>query len=306
MLEAGMVLEANKFLIRYHYIYKFKNYTKAAENFYMPSSERNMRYAVSQLQDIYGVQLVNTDGNKLDFTFLGHLLGEYSQKIFSQNLEIASVIDRINMKEIRFASTFDFYKYYIGPVFDRFIKDNPDVRVQIIKTNQSDAQERLAKREIDFVIGTIPLNKNPDFVYDEVEDGKMLLAYRPEDREKFCGINSLKELTAFKGAMNDPSAAFYENFVASIANAEVELRILYETTDYGSLIKLLTDKIADYAIVGNYEKTEGIEFKDISGLFLPVKIAFIYRNGENPTKSIKELIAVFGKVKIKPVEVELK
>ena len=124
-MEGNMqFLEANKYLIRYYYVYKFKNFNKAAENFYIAGTDRNMKYAVTQLEDFYGVQLIKVKGNKLEFTEFGDILGEQSEVIFRQNIKINSILNKINLKEVNFGTTQDFYNYYIKPIFDRFQKEN--------------------------------------------------------------------------------------------------------------------------------------------------------------------------------------
>jgi hypothetical protein len=60
-------------------------------------------------------------------------------------------------------------------------------------------------------------------------------------------------------------------------------------------------KLVECAIVGNYTLEEGLFSTDISSLFKPIDICFIYRKGEGPTKAIQELIRIWRKLQVKPV-----
>src|SRR4030043_1311405 len=139
MIDDMQFLEANKYLIRYYYIYKYKSFHRAAENFYVAGTDRNMKYTVDQLENFYKVQLVRVIGNKLEFTDFGHLLGEHAEQIYNLNLKINSILNKMNLKEVNFSVSSDIYKYYVKPIFDVFQKENPDSKITLIKTNQYDA-----------------------------------------------------------------------------------------------------------------------------------------------------------------------
>ena len=293
MEESLQFLEANKYLIRYYYVYKHKSFLRAAENFYVSGTDRNMKYAVTQLENFYGVQLINVKGNKLTFTEFGHILGKQSKKVYDNNIEINSILQRSNLKEVRIATSFDFYKYYIKPVFAVFQKDNPDSKIILIKTNQYDATDRLLKREIDFIIGTNEVNPHPELTYDERSKAKILLAVKKENEAKYKNINSLVELKKIKGAINDQTDPFYHNFQYTTAEACVDLNIVYYTSDFESLIEIVR--------IGNYKYFSDLSFIDVSHLFKPVIISFIYRKGESQSMAIKNLINISSKLNIKPV-----
>ncbi len=301
MINSMQFLEANKYLIRYYYIYKYKSFNKASDNFYVSSSDRNMKYAVDQLESFYGVKLIKTSGNKLDFTEFGHILGRESEKIFNYNLDINSIIQRANFKEVRFATSNDFYEYYVKPIFVVFQKENPEIKITLIKTNQFDSTQRILNREIDFIVGSVPIKKNDDLIYQPIAKAKMLLVCTKEKYEIFKNIKSLKELEPYKGAINDSTDPFYSNFIENTQKQEADLSILYYTTDCRSLVNVVLDGYADYSIIGNYKQFDEVSLIDITGLFDPVNIAFIYRKGETPTKIIEKLIEVSKKLNIKPI-----
>jgi DNA-binding transcriptional LysR family regulator len=302
--ESFHFLEANKYLIRYYYVYKYKSFHRASENFYIAGTDRNMKYAVTQLEAFYGLNLINIEGNKLGFTEFGHILGEYSQKIFDLNVEINSNLQRLNLKEIRYASSFDFYKYYIKPIFDIFIKENNDLKVTVIKTNQYDATEKLLNREIDFIVGSIPIHKNQDLTYQLIEKANILLAVKDKNKDKFSAVKKLSDLVKFKGATYDHTDPFYENFYKSQEENDVELNIMYQSSDFDSLVDAVKNNVVDYAIVGNYSLVDGIHFADISNFFYPIEICIIYRNGETTTKAIEEWKKIGLDLKIKPLVIK--
>ncbi len=301
MFESNQFLEANKYLIRFYYVYKYKSLTKAAQNFYSAGSDRNMKYAVTQLEEIYGVKLANITTSKVEFTAFGDMVAHEAEKIYNINSQINSMIRRIQMKEIRFATSYDFFKYYIAPVFKNFQRKFVDVNITIVKTNQKDAIERLKQREVDFVVGTLPMEQDKDIVYEPFTKAKMLLVYLPNSRHKFDEITTLKEIAGYKGAINDVSAPFYENFEATLRSLDLTMNIVYQITDYESLIQLVREGLVDYAIAGNYSKEESLLTKDISDLFYPINICFIYRKGEEPSNTIRELIDVSRVLKVKPI-----
>jgi DNA-binding transcriptional LysR family regulator len=302
--ESFHFLEANKYLIRYYYVYKYKSFHRASENFYIAGTDRNMKYAVTQLESFYGLKLVNIEGNKLGFTEFGHILGSYSQRIFDLNVEINSNLQRLNLKEVRFASTHDFYKYYIKSIFDVFLKKNNDLKVTVIKTNQYDSIQRLLSREIDFVVGTTTFHQNQDLSFQEIANANILLAVKEGRKNEFTGIKKMADLLKFKGATYDNTDPFFENFYKCQEENEIELNIIYQSSDFDSLIDSLKDDIVDYAIVGNYANVEGIHFIDISSFFYPVVISIIYRKGEPTTEAIEEWIKIALDLKIAPMEIK--
>ena len=293
--ESFQFPEANKYLIRYHYVYKNRSYHRASENFYIAGTDRNMKYAVTQLESFYGLKLVNIEGNKLGFTEFGHILGKYSQKIFDLNVEINSNLQRLNLKEVRFASTYDFYRYYIKQIFDVFLKANNDLKVTVIKTNQYDSIQKLLAREIDFVVGTMMIRQNQDLAYEKITEAKMLLAVKEERKNEFSGIKQLSDLEKLKGAVNDASDPFYENLYKSQQEKNTALNITYQSTDF--------DSLTDYSIVGNYSVAEGIHFIDISHFFYPVEICFVYRKGETTTKAIEEWKKIALELNVSPLKI---
>lgn len=293
-------LEANKYLIRYHYIYKYKSFHKAALNFYQQTSDRNMKYAVDQLESYYGVQLIKVNGNKLSFTEFGHILGYKTAEIVITNLEINSLIQRSNLKEVRFATSYDIYRYYGKPIFDLFLQEEPDIKMVLLKTNQYDAINRLLDREIDFVVGIMQSNPRCDLTYHRLFDASILLAVSAANADHFKTILSLHDLKEYRGAMNDQTDPFYENYQQTIAADNIELNIIYQTSDYESLINAVRDNLVDYAIVGNYERLPGINYFDISRFFAPVIIAYIFRKKENPTLAIEKLMGIKERIDLQP------
>ncbi|MBN2546671.1 MAG: LysR family transcriptional regulator [Spirochaetes bacterium] len=302
MTEDLQFLEANKYLIRYYYIYKYKSFHKASKEFYVASSDRNMKYAVQQLEKYYNVQLIKIKGNMFEFTEFGHILGEQVKKIYDININIYTMLNKLDLKEINFATSPDFYKYYIKPVFDAFIKENPEIKVNILKTNQMDSTGRLIKREIDFIVGSLPLNQNPDLIYQEIAESRIFLAYLKENRQKFNKIDSLNDIKELKGAMCDHTHIFYHNVKEIEKENNIKLNIVHNISDFESLIDAVRSRNVDYSIVGNYEfLDEDVNFYDITGFFKPHKICYIYRKNEALTKSIEKLIIIAEKLKIKPV-----
>ncbi len=301
MTEDLQFLEANKFLIRYYYIYKYKSFHKASEKFYTASSDRNMKYAVQQLEKCYKVQLIKIKGNMFEFTEFGHILGEQVEKIYNLNVNTYSLLNKLNLKEINFATSPDYYKYYIKKVFDSFITENPDIKVNILKTNQMDSTERLLKREIDFIVGAVPLIQNPDLIYQEIAESKVFLAYLKKNSKKFKKIDSLYDIKELKGAMCDHTHVFYQNVREAEKEKNIKLNIVQNISDFESLIDAVKSGNVDYSIVGNYDLTdEDLIFLDITGFFKVYKICFIYRRNEVLTRTIEKLIKISEQLQIKP------
>ena len=301
MYDNMQFLEANKYLIRYYYIYKYKSFHRAAENFYISGTDRNMRYTVTQLENFYGVQLVRIIGNKLEFTEFGHLLGEQAEQIFNLNLKINSILNKMNLKEVNFSISSDIYKYYVKPVFKVFQKENPDSKIILIKTNQFDASQRLLNREIDFIVGFIPENCHPDLTYQKIAEGKIYLVSLKENEGKFKDIKSLKALTGYKGATLDNTDPFYFNLKKAEKKEKIELNIIYSTSDFDSLIEVVRNNFVDYSLIGNYTKLDDLAFIDVSFLFSPIEVCFIYRKNESFTTAIEKLIKISKKLDVKPV-----
>lgn len=301
MLENMQFLEANKYLIRYYYIYKYKSFHRAAENFYIAGTDRNMRYTVTQLENFYGVQLVRIIGNKLEFTEFGNLLGAQAEQIYNLNLKINSVLNKMNLKEVNFSASHDIYKYYVKPIFEVFQKENSDSKITLIKTNQYDASEKLLNREIDFIVGFIPENCHPDLNYQKIAEGKIYLVSLKENGDKFKGISSLSEIKEYKGATLDNTDPFFYNLKEAEKKEKINLNIIYSTSDFDSLIEMVRNNYVDYSLLGNYTRLDDLAFFDVSFLFNPIEVCFIYRKNESFTTAIERLIKISNKLNVKPV-----
>ncbi len=302
MSDNMQFLEANKYLIRYYYIYKHKSFHRAAENFYVAGTDRNMKYAVTQLENFYQVQLIRVIGNKLEFTDFGHLLGEQAEQVYNLNLKINSILNKMNLKEINFSTSNDIYKYYVKPIFDVFQKDNPDAKITLVKTNQYDGTQKLLNREIDFIVGIIPIKIHPDLTYQKIADGKIFLVSLKENNDNFKDIKSLNDIKKFKCASLDNTDPFYYNLKDAEKKEKTNLNITYSTSDIDSLIEAVQSGFVDYSLVGNYTKFNDLSSFDVSFLFKPVEICFIYRRNESFTTAIEQLIKISKKLNIKPVE----
>ena len=302
MLDNMQFLEANKYLIRYYYIYKYKSFHRAAENFYVAGTDRNMRYTVTQLENFYGVQLVRVIGNKLEFTEFGELLGEQAEQIFNLNLKINSILNKMNLKEVNFSASYDIYKYYVKPIFDIFQRENPDSKITLIKTNQYDASQRLLNREIDFIVGFVPENCHSDLTYQKIAEGKIYLVSLKKNEDKFKNIKSLKEIKEYKGATLDNTDPFFYNLKETEKKEKINLNIIYSTSDFDSLIAVVRNNFADYSLIGNYTKFDDLVFIDVSFLFKPIEVCFIYRRNESFTTAIEKLIKISDKLSVKPIK----
>lgn len=302
MQDDMQFLEANKYLIRYHYVYKYKSFHRAAENFYIAGTDRNMKYTVDQLENFYKVQLVRVIGNKLEFTDFGHLLGEHAEQIYNLNLKINSILNKMNLKEVNFSISNDIYKYYVKPIFEVFQKENPDTKITLIKTNQYDATQRLLNREIDFIVGLIPSNCHPELTYQKIAEGKIYLVSLKSNENKFKDIKSLNDIKEFKGATLDFTEPFYYNLKEIEKKENIILNIVYSTSDIESLIEVVRNNFADYSLMGNYIKFDDLAFLDVSSLFNTIEVCFIYRKNESLTPAIEKLIKISKKLNIKPIE----
>lgn len=291
-------LESVKYLIRYYYIYKYKSYVKACENYYEQIKPGVMKYSVSNLEDIYGTQLITDATNKLAFTEAGDKLGHLTQRIFDSVLMINNAISRVKMEQIRFGCSPDFYKYFIKPVFYTFRKKYPRAQMIIVKANEEYNIEQLIHGRIDFVMGTMPANLHPVLDYQKIMNAKILLAVREDKYQLFKHIESLEMLSGYHGAMNDFTDPLHTNIKVGLEKANLNLNLFYMTSDFQSLIDEVRNGFVDYAFVGNYDIVEGLEFIDVSRFFSPVVVCFILRKGDILPDGIKELINISEKIDI--------
>jgi DNA-binding transcriptional LysR family regulator len=296
-------LEANKFLIRYHYIYKYKSYKKAAENYYVSSTDRNMSYAVDQLEAFYGVQLIRVHGNRLEFTEFGHIIGGVAQQVFQMNKDAKSKLDKVNLREINFATTADSYKYYVSQILLKFQEENPDVKVFALKTYYDDAARKLQQNEIDFYVGPVALERNSDFEYKSIGVTRTVLAVKNERKDEFNFNGCLSDFLPFKGAMKDKTSTFHTFFEKEAEKLGLKLDIALETSDVETLVDAVKNDVVDYAIIGNYYKDPDLHFIDITKCFEPLEICFVSRKGEVPTLALEKLIEVSQLLRVKPMDV---
>ena len=122
-----------------------------------------------------------------------------------------------------------------------------------------------------------------------------------ENEEKFINIKSLKDIKGYKGATLDNTDPFYYNLKEAEKKEKMDLNIIYSTSDIDSLIEVVRNNFVDYSLIGNYTKYEDLSFLDVSFLFNPIEVCFIYRKNESFTTAIEKLIKISNKLDVKPI-----
>ncbi|MEG0291967.1 MAG: LysR family transcriptional regulator [Anaerovoracaceae bacterium] len=131
---------------------KFNNYTKAAKelNITQPAVSQHIK----QLEDFYGVKLVNTTSKSVSLTSEGTLLK--NALLFMQNdqnrlIDIFSTPNNQTTK-LKFGVTLTVGAFIIPDKLAEFIKMHPNIKAEMIVENTESLLTKLKQGEIDFAI----------------------------------------------------------------------------------------------------------------------------------------------------------
>lgn len=275
-------INGNNYITRYYFVYKFKNYTMAGKNYLYPITPHDLQYSVKHLEDFFEVELVrNTQNNELKFTEYGHILAEQAKKIYEITVTSVALLKQIMKKQgakmpLLFTTTSDLYEFYIRDAFSAFSRENDGSPITPMIIDQYIAMAKLLNKEIDFTVGIVPAVEDDRFVYKKIGESSVLLAVRKDHIEMFKEMNNLGKLIHRKGAVINHSDPFYDNFHASLNDVINELNIVYYGNNFQSLIEAVRSNFVTYAIVNNYALYKDLRLINITRLFKPVELAFIF------------------------------
>lgn len=302
IINDPLLLEANKYMIPFYYVYKYSSYSKAADNYFQAASIKYFRHSVHELEALYNTKIVNVKNrNQLVFTEFGHVLAAQAKKIYETTIESSKLLERLKLKEIRFATMPDFYEYYIKKVFLNYMSIHKNVKIVLYTLNQESGIQSLLNREIDFYVGIMPEKKHEELQYTANGEARILLAVRESEKDSFAGLTSFKKLKNLRGATHNSKDPLLENLNASLKKEGTQLNIVFYGNNFSSIVESVNNGFASYAIVGNYTECPGIKFYDISHLCNKMELAFIHRKGENHSRAMDRLLKISQSMNIQPI-----
>lgn len=138
---------------------KDMNYTKAANklNITQPAVSQHIKY----IEDYYGVKLFAMEGKKLYLTAAGKKL--YKKLVTMQNddkLLRTQLLEEVEGKRnLSFGVTLTAGEYAVGKALAIYLKENPDVNVEMVVENTHTLMDRIREGSIDFAIVEGHFNK---------------------------------------------------------------------------------------------------------------------------------------------------
>ncbi|WP_257347349.1 LysR family transcriptional regulator [Pseudalkalibacillus decolorationis] len=140
-------------------IYEEQNITKAADRLFI--SQPALTYRLQQIEQEYGIKILNREGNKIRFTLEGEYLVDFSRKMLlelSKMKDFLKTIKNDTQGRLRIGVSSNFALYKLPPLIKTFIELNPKVQVKVSTGWSHEIVQLLKKNEIQ--IGIVTGNYN--------------------------------------------------------------------------------------------------------------------------------------------------
>ncbi len=145
----------------------FGGYAQAAEQLYR--SQSTISYAVSKLQELLGIRLLEVEGRKAQLTEAGEVLVRRSRQVLKDMVELEHLADHLKQgreAEIRFVVDAAFPNAILMQALKQFAPQSGGTRVQLKEVVLSGADEALESGDADLIISASnPSDHLGDIIY---------------------------------------------------------------------------------------------------------------------------------------------
>ena len=184
--------------LKYFYeVCKLGSFTKASEYFCI--SQPSISYAIKQLEEHFGEELIIRNRNGVKMTKKGSILYSKVEEIISTINECHQILEnKKETEQIAFGMQSHIYLFFKNRI-KSFIKENPTVKLIFHDDSTAVLINKLENREIDFIIDTAPISINSNnYDLETIKSENMCFVYAKESHSLFSHATSLEEISKFQ------------------------------------------------------------------------------------------------------------
>ena len=157
----------NKYKIFYA-VAECNSFSKAVDVLHI--SQPAISYAIKELESQLDTQLFIRDNRTIKLTDDGEKLMYYLRRAFNE-INIAEKIIKEESEDLIGTVRLGIYQHIslilLPKLFDEFVKNNPNVKFEVITSSSAELKEKLKNRELDFIITQYPLLMDDSGVFEE-------------------------------------------------------------------------------------------------------------------------------------------
>ncbi|MDS0524659.1 LysR family transcriptional regulator [Clostridium sp. SHJSY1] len=136
----------------FHYLCKFKNFTRTAEKLYV--SQPSVTMALKRLEKELNTELVirNNSDKKISLTESGQILEKHTSNVLGEIKELKVEIARINGSNIRFGVPPMIGAYFFPSIMEEIVKEGFANNIELIETGSLAMIEKLLSNDADMAL----------------------------------------------------------------------------------------------------------------------------------------------------------
>lgn len=146
----------------FHAVARLLSFTKAADVLHM--TQPAVTFQIRQLEDQFDARLFDRAHNKVTLTEAGHLIFEYSERIFEQYAEMDNAVRELTgnfSASLVLGASTTISEYMLPALLGEYKSDNPEVRLRLRVSNTNGIVSMVENNVIDLGIVEGPVtNKN--------------------------------------------------------------------------------------------------------------------------------------------------
>lgn len=204
---------------------KYKNFTTASKelNISQPAVSKHIK----ELEEYYGIALFERGSNKIELTYAGEILLEYSNEILSKYDTLLYTMHRLSNNDIgsiRIGASTSIAQYTLPQILADFNINYPNIKFSLISANSDTIEDLTQKREID--IGMIEgCSKEHNLKYlpflkDEI------VAIASEKNKRWEGVVPLEEIYKMPLVMREYTSGTYQVIEKALTDKGIDIRRL--------------------------------------------------------------------------------
>lgn len=140
----------------FHYLCKFKNFTRTAEKLYV--SQPSITMALKRLEKELNTELVirNNSDKKISLTESGQVLEKHASNVLGEIKELKVEIARINGSNIRFGVPPMIGAYFFPHIMEEIVKEGFANNIELIETGSLAMIEKILSNDVDMsLVGSL-------------------------------------------------------------------------------------------------------------------------------------------------------
>jgi DNA-binding transcriptional LysR family regulator len=248
-------------IITFINVAKLKSYTRAAEllNLTQPAVSQHIR----QLEDFYGVRLINKKGRQITLTEEGELLYKRARE-FEANavlLERTLKNKQLVTKRYNIGATLTIGEFVLPGLLGGYKKLHPNIDVIMQVHNLAEVLKRVTSGELDLGIVEGPFDKRA-FRYAKMKDDELILVASAQNEMSVKPMVSMdEEISGGKLILREKGSGtrlIFENKLLELGYSLTDVKVYMEIGNIGA-IKSLVEANLGYTVISREAVKNEIE-----------------------------------------------